>query len=177
MLIALRRCLTGWSLAAILVALSGCELGSRPQSGEPRVWPTALRGSGPLAEGAATLTACFFDVGQGDCTLLAGPDFTIVIDAGRHDRQDVVPHLRAAGVRAIDLLIGTHPHADHIGQIPQIRGAFSVAEVWMSGDTHTSRTFERALDAVLNKAVLDNHKFCRRSQRDGRSRKNTGTTR
>jgi competence protein ComEC len=96
------------------------------------------------------LTAYFFDVGQGDATLLAGPDCTIVIDAGRHDRNDVVPLLRSAGVQSIDLLIGTHPHADHIGQFPQILEAFAVREVWMSGESHTSRTFERALDATLS---------------------------
>ena len=96
-----------------------------------------------------TLEVHFMDVGQGDATLLVGPDFTMLIDAARHDRNDVVPYLQAAGVESIDLLIGTHPHADHIGQIPQVLEAFSVAEVWMSGDEHTSRTFERALDAIL----------------------------
>jgi competence protein ComEC len=95
------------------------------------------------------LIAHYFDVGQGDATLLAGPDFTILIDAGRHDRSDVVPHLVTAGVQAIDLLVGTHPHADHIGQFPAVLGKFPVTEVWMSGNTHTTLTFERAIDAIL----------------------------
>lgn len=95
------------------------------------------------------LRAYFLDVGQGDATLLAGPDFTILVDAGRHTGNEVVPLLLAAGVKKIDLLIGTHPHADHIGQFPDVLRAFPVTEVWMSGDEHTSRTFERALDAVL----------------------------
>jgi glyoxylase-like metal-dependent hydrolase (beta-lactamase superfamily II) len=149
MLGTLRQCLTGLGLAAVVLFLGGCEHASRLDSSEPPVSPASSRDAAALVDAGGTLTAHFFDVGQGDCTLLAGPDFTIVIDAGRHDRQDVVPHLRAAGVESIDLLIGTHPHADHIGQIPQIMAAFPVAEVWMSGDTHTSRTFERALDAVL----------------------------
>ncbi len=96
------------------------------------------------------LTAHYIDVGQGDATLLMGPDFTILIDAGRHDRRDVVAYLQAAGVKSLDLLIGTHPHADHIGQFPQVLDAFPVTEVWMSGDAATSRTFERAIDAILN---------------------------
>lgn len=95
------------------------------------------------------LIAHYFDVGQGDATLLAGPDFTILIDAGRHDRSDVVPHLVAAGMQTIDLLVGTHPHADHIGQFPAVLGQFPVTEVWMSGDTHATLTFERAIDAIL----------------------------
>jgi beta-lactamase superfamily II metal-dependent hydrolase len=96
-----------------------------------------------------TLTVHYLDVGQGDSTLLQGPDFSILIDAGRHNANDVVPHLERIGVQSIDLLIGTHPHADHIGQFSQVLKRFPVAEVWMSGDTHTTRTFERAIDAIL----------------------------
>jgi beta-lactamase superfamily II metal-dependent hydrolase len=111
-------------------------LASPPESPSP---PTPAQGE---------LKVHFIDVGQGDATLLQGPDFTIVIDAGRHDRSDVVPYLKSAGVKSIDLLIGTHPHADHIGQFPQVIEAFPVGEVWLSGDTTTTRTFESAIDAI-----------------------------
>jgi beta-lactamase superfamily II metal-dependent hydrolase len=52
------------------------------------------------------------------------------------------------GVKSIDLLVGTHPHADHIGQFPEVLKAFPVKEVWLSGDTNTTKTFEDALDAI-----------------------------
>ena len=98
----------------------------------------------------ADIAVSFLDVGQGDATLLqTSSDCTILIDTGRHDRNDVVAHLSAAGVQHIDYLIGTHPHADHIGQFPQVLSRFPVGEVWMSGWEHGSRTFERALDAIL----------------------------
>ncbi len=143
-----RRFLT-LGLTALVLGLAGCEI--EPQLGPPQATPQASPEAteSPRAVPEGTLTAHFFDVGQGDCTALLGPDFTIVIDAGRHDRKDVVPHLRSAGVESIDLLIGTHPHADHIGQFAQVLEAFPVKEVWVSGDTHTSKTFERALDAIL----------------------------
>ena len=91
----------------------------------------------------------FFDVGQADAALFLGSDFTVLIDAGDYRSNDVVPLLKSVGVKQIDLLIGTHPHADHIGQFPQVFEAFPVKEVWLSGDTHTTRTFERAVDAIL----------------------------
>jgi competence ComEA-like helix-hairpin-helix protein len=59
-----------------------------------------------------------------------------------------VPYLKKIGIKSIDLLVGTHPHADHIGQFPQVLKAFPVKEVWMSGDTNTTKTFEDALDAI-----------------------------
>lgn len=96
-----------------------------------------------------TLKVSFLDVDQGDSVLFQGPDFTILVDAGRHDRSEVVPLLRAAGVRSIDLFVLTHPHADHIGQCDAVMKAFPVREVWMSGDVATTRTFERCVDAIL----------------------------
>lgn len=88
------------------------------------------------------------DVGQGDATLLIHPDVTVLIDTGRFDRDDVVRLLRARGVERIDLLVITHPHADHIGQFDRVMAAFDVDEVWWSGATTTTRTFERALVAL-----------------------------
>lgn len=107
----------------------------------------AKTSSPPPADGQ--LQVHFIDVDQGDATLLQGPDFTILIDAGRHDRDDVVPYLRSVGIEQIDLLVGTHPHSDHIGQFDRVLQHFPVQEVWMSGDEHTSHTYERALDAIL----------------------------
>lgn len=92
----------------------------------------------------------YIDVEQGDSTLLRGPDFTILIDAGRHDRNDVLPYLRQAGVEQIDLFVLTHPHADHIGQADVVLDKYVVKEVWASGNEHTSRTFERVLDAIID---------------------------
>ncbi|WP_100373588.1 MBL fold metallo-hydrolase [Bacillus sp. FJAT-45037] len=99
------------------------------------------------------LIVSFFNVGQGDATLLQTKDITILIDAGRHDREDVVELLHGAGVEEIDLFVGTHPHADHIGQADRVLQSFPVEEVWMSGDTHTTRTFERTIAAIASSDV------------------------
>ena len=93
----------------------------------------------------------FLDVGQGDATLVQTSDgCTLLIDAGRHDREDMRGHLERHGVEHIDLLVGTHPHADHIGQFDTVLRGWPVGEVWMSGWEHDTRTFERALDAILD---------------------------
>jgi competence protein ComEC len=96
----------------------------------------------------ADLEFYFFDVGQADATLLLHDEAAILIDAGHWQRSDVVPYLDAVGVEALDLLVVTHPHADHIGQFTQVVDAVDVAEVWWSGATTTTQTFERALDAL-----------------------------
>ncbi len=108
---------------------------------EPPVTPVTPDPEPPVtpAPTGGAMKAYFFEVGQADATLLIGDDFSVLIDAGDYSENDVVPRLRAAGVTSLDLLIGTHPHADHIGQFPQVLEAFPVKEVWLSGDASTSR--------------------------------------
>ena len=91
----------------------------------------------------------YLDVGQAESTLLMGPDFTVLIDAGNRGANDVTDHLRRLRVNTIDLFILTHPHADHIGQAAAILEAFEVDEVWMSSYEHTTPLFEKVLDALL----------------------------
>ena len=91
----------------------------------------------------------YLDVGQAESTLLIGPDFTILIDAGNWGENGVVEYLRAFQVKTIDLFILTHAHADHIGQAAAVLKAFDVDEVWMSGYEHTTSLFEEVLDALL----------------------------
>lgn len=111
----------------------------KPSTSTPPATPSEPKGN---------LIVHYIDVGQGDATLLQGPDFTVLIDAGRHNRNDVIPYLKSVGVSTIDLVVGTHPHADHIGQIDKVINEFEVSEVWMSGTPHTTQTFERVLDAI-----------------------------
>lgn len=126
-----------WVVAAIAVLALLTLWVVRWQTPEPAPVPDAL------------LQVHFIDVDQGDAILVRAPGFTMLIDAGRHDRDDVVPYLLRQGVEHIHLLVGTHPHADHIGQMARVLRRFAVDEVWMSGDLHTTRTFERTLDAIL----------------------------
>ena len=48
----------------------------------------------------------------------------------------------------MDLVIASHPDADHIGQLDKVLERFEVGEVWMSGNTSSSDVFIRALEAV-----------------------------
>ena len=117
---------------------------------EPELVPAAPAPAvpAPAPETGVELVVRVLDVGQGDAMLLTHPEVTVLIDTGRFDRSDVVPLLRDLGVSRIDLLIVSHPHADHIGQFDRVMAAFDVDEVWWSGATTTTRTFERAVAAL-----------------------------
>lgn len=95
----------------------------------------------------------YIDAGQADATLLQheheGTPYTILFDAGDWNKTDVVSYLHTQNFSTIDLIIISHPHADHIGQLPQIMEEFDVDEVWFSGNTTSSNTYQQAAEAVL----------------------------
>ena len=101
------------------------------------------------------LDAVFLDVGQGDATLLRLPNgHAVLIDAGdRTDRRDeglrtVVPHLARYGVRRLDALVMTHPHADHIGGAAAVMAAVPVGRLVHNGQAATSGMWARTLRAA-----------------------------
>jgi competence protein ComEC len=87
---------------------------------------------------SALMKVHYIDVGQGDSTLIQysedDEEFTILIDAGTYTNTNVIDYLQAQKIDEIDLAIGTHPDADHIGQLDQVLQTFDVEEVWLSGN-------------------------------------------
>ncbi len=92
------------------------------------------------------LRITFLDVGQGDAVLLQAPEGqTALVDAGP---GNVVPLLRGLGVERIDLLVATHPHADHIGGMAGVIESLPVRFYMDNGDPHTTQTYGRLLAAL-----------------------------
>ncbi|MFT4415333.1 MBL fold metallo-hydrolase [Fredinandcohnia humi] len=89
------------------------------------------------------LKAHFIDVGQGDSSLIITPNGkTILIDGGKDSAgEKVVSYLKQVGVSTIDLLVSTHPDADHIGGLEDVLNNFTVKKILDSGKTHTSLTY------------------------------------
>ncbi|MGD0213955.1 MAG: MBL fold metallo-hydrolase [Terriglobales bacterium] len=85
------------------------------------------------------------DVGQGDSILLVTPDqHTLLIDAGglpawMHSdfdlgEQVVSSYLWNRGIDHLDVVVITHPHADHYGGMPAVMANFHPRELWLSID-------------------------------------------
>lgn len=101
------------------------------------------------------LTIHMIDVGQGESILISTPNNkTILIDAGEVAQgRKVKSYLLKHGINKIDLLIGTHPHTDHIGGLSEIIDNFEIGEIIMPKKLHTSATFEKLLAAIESKKL------------------------
>lgn len=105
---------------------------------------------GPVSD---KLVVRFLDVGQGDSELIQLPDGeTILIDSG--DRgAPTVSLLRKFGVTQIDLIIATHPHTDHMGEMRDVMRAFKVQEFWDSGFSHPTKIYGDMLKEIRDRGI------------------------
>ena len=95
----------------------------------------------------------FVDVGQGQAQIIISPSNQVmVIDGGNNDDEDrMVSYLQSLGVEQIDVLIGTHPDADHIGGIDAVIDTFDIANFYMPPIAVTTKTFQSVLASAKEK--------------------------
>ena len=101
----------------------------------------------------STLEIYFFDVGQADSILIKEKDYTMLIDGGNQsDGENLVKYLQEElNINDIDILVGTHPHEDHIGGLPDIISSLSIGKIYLPNATTTTKIFEKLLDTIAEK--------------------------
>lgn len=100
-----------------------------------------VRGQGP-----GYLEVTFLDVGQADAILIRTQEGqTALVDAGLSAPLDA---LAARGVLALDVLVASHPHADHIGGMAGIIEALPVRFYMDNGQPHTTATYRNLLRSI-----------------------------
>ena len=114
--------------------------------------------------GGQEMTVTFLDVGQGDCVLVESPNGkNILIDGGGVEgirasgnpeirdavgEKVVVPFLHRKGINRLDLVILTHPHADHLGGLNKVLEEIKVDQVLDSGQVYNSQAYRRFKELV-----------------------------
>lgn len=108
------------------------------------------------------ITVEFIDVGQADsCLIVTANNDAILIDAGEdRDAEAIIEVISKYDIPDIDLMVLTHPHADHIGGAQTILETYMVKEVMMSSYPATSKLFNNlvatleALDLTVTQATV-----------------------
>ncbi|MCK6504657.1 MBL fold metallo-hydrolase [Myxococcota bacterium] len=102
---------------------------------------------------AGTLRVEVMDVGQGDAILLTSPaGKRVLIDASIKSAR-VVDELRARGVEQLDLVVATHPHADHIGGMQDVVEGLPIRVYTDNGLPHTTQTYMELMAAVEARGI------------------------
>lgn len=98
------------------------------------------------------------NVGRADSILIKCEDKNILIDAADKDVNDVVcSYLRRNNVKKLDLVVVTHPHRDHIGQMSNVIDQFDIVRFIMprlkDGVMSTTKTYERLSKSLDSKHI------------------------
>lgn len=97
----------------------------------------------------------YIDVGQGDSVFIElSNQKTMLIDAGEASKgKTVASYISSKGYSRIDYLIGTHPHADHIGGLAYIINNFDIGNIYMPKAISNSKTYENLLNTISAKGL------------------------
>lgn len=102
------------------------------------------------------LSVHFIDVGHGDSILVQSPSGkTMLIDTGGNDRK-CEQYLASLGVRRLDVIVGTHPHLDHIGSMPRIVKDYEIGNIIMPRVSANTKTFQSLLQNIQAKEMKIN---------------------
>lgn len=105
-------------------------------------------------DAAGVMKVHYMNVGESDSVLIQSGGQNMLIDAGDvGGGDDITAYLRKQGVKKLDYIIATHPHADHIGGMSEVIQSFSVGKVIMTSKTNTTQTFKNMLMAIKQKKI------------------------
>ena len=106
----------------------------------------------PVAQEKMVVTV--LDVGQADAILLQTEGKNILVDAGLSDNaESLVAELKKLGVKKVDILVATHPHADHIGGMNAVLKNFEVGKIYDSGQVTTSKMYQKYLKTAKEEKI------------------------
>ncbi len=111
-----------------------------------------IEGSDDHSSSGEKLIVHFMDVGQGDAILIQTSTQNILIDGGERN-TGVLDYLKNQGVDDLDIVIGNHPHSDHIGGLIDVLRDLTVKEIIDPGVVHTTKTYEEYLTLIEEKGV------------------------
>ena len=120
------KLITTLALCALTICLCACDEWPHNTS-----TPTAVTGN---------LQVHFIDVGQGDSILIDLGTTEVLIDAGEKS-PGVTDYLKKYVDGDLEVMVATHPHSDHIGGLLKVLDEFTVDNIWVNGDTATSKTY------------------------------------
>ena len=135
----------------ILLSLSACsvkDIDAQTSTGNN----SAKETNGVIAANESELH--FIDTGNSDAILIKNNNKFALIDGGDNDDEErVVSYLKNQGVKELEYIFATHPHADHIGGLDAVVNDIPVKNVYVSNGDADSKTYSDFIYAMANKGL------------------------
>jgi competence protein ComEC len=141
-------------VVGLILSSASCARESPTASVGPTTIPTPGFSATPAPSPSLTSTPAggelevhFIDVGQGDSILIDLGETEVLIDGGEKS-PGVVDYLKKYVDGALEVVVATHPHSDHIGGLIAVLGAFQVEQIWYNGEQAESAIYTEFINAV-----------------------------
>jgi competence protein ComEC len=100
----------------------------------------------------SSLKIHYIDCGQGDSTLIQVGNENILIDSGNNDSK-AYDYLKGRGITKLNIVIATHPHADHIGGMKKILENIEVGNFYAPKVTTNTQTFTSMINSLKSQNI------------------------
>lgn len=107
------------------------------------------------AKNSSDLKVIFFDVGEGDAILISEGNNQILIDGGKNGKTalEKLGKYIPFWDRNIEVIIATHPDADHIGGLVEVAKNYTVGEILQTRTASQSQTFSAWNEIIEGKNI------------------------
>lgn len=97
----------------------------------------------------------FLDVGQGDAILISLPDSTDILIDGGPDKKilEKLGENMPFFDKKIEMMILTHPHADHVGGLVEVLRRYQVDQIYYTGALHTAPDYIAWLQEIKKQDI------------------------
>lgn len=154
---ALKPRMSACAIVAVVLGAAACSrCASRPApGGGESASPSLVSGASPRpARGVFVVHVV--DVGTGLAVFIEGADFAMLYDGGSNDdlrderSNRLTAYLRAARpeLRALDHVVLSHAHRDHVEFLADVVNDYAVSEVWEPGVPAKPCAYQRFVHAI-----------------------------
>ena len=96
-----------------------------------------------------------FDVGQGDAIFIETKNKKQILIDGGPDKSilDKLDKQMGMNDNFIDIIILSHPHADHVSGLVEVLKRYEVGEIWLNGVVHSTSAYLEFLNLIKEKNI------------------------
>lgn len=96
----------------------------------------------------------FINTGNSDAILIMKDNKAALIDGGDNDDENlVVSYLKSQGIKELEYIFATHPHADHIGGLDAVIDNIKVKNLYVSNGDADTKSYRDFILSASNKGL------------------------